>query len=210
MLERERAQRLAGGLKIDWVGFALIALTFGSLEFVLDRGQIDDWFHSTTIITFATIAACSFIFLVPWELTRDDPIVDLRLLLQRQFGMAFIVMFAVGAILFGSNQITPQLMQTNFPYTAMLSGLAMMPGGLAMLVMMPLVGQLIPRMEPKYWIAIGFSVIALAMWYSTSLVPDASFGYFATVRVFQTVGMPFLVHTDQFRRLYGAAGAKNQ
>ncbi len=192
VLERERAQRLAGGLKIDWVGFALIALTFGSLEFVLDRGQIDDWFHSTTIIIFATIAACSFIFLVPWELTRDDPIVDLRLLLQRQFGMAFIVMFAVGAILFGSNQITPQLMQTNFPYTAMLSGLAMMPGGLAMLVMMPLVGQLIPRMEPKYWIAIGFSVIALAMWYSTSLVPDASFGYFATVRVFQTVGMPFL------------------
>jgi len=192
VLERERAQRLAGGLKIDWVGFALIAMTFGSLEFVLDRGQIDDWFHSTTIITFATIAACSFIFLVPWELTRDEPIVDLRLLLQRQFGMAFIVMFAVGAILFGSNQITPQLMQTNFPYTAMLSGLAMMPGGLAMLVMMPIVGQLIPRMEPKYWIAIGFSIIALAMWHSTSLVPDASFAYFATVRVFQTVGMPFM------------------
>ena len=59
--------------------------------------------------------------------------------------MAFIVMFAVGAILFGSNQITPQLMQTNFPYTAMLSGLAMMPGGLAMLLMMPIIGQLIPQ-----------------------------------------------------------------
>jgi DHA2 family multidrug resistance protein len=67
-----------------------------------------------------------------------------------------------------------------------------MPGGLAMLVMMPIVGQLIPRMEPKYWIAIGFSIIALAMWYSTTLVPDASFAYFATVRVFQTVGMPFM------------------
>ena len=192
VLERERAQRLAGGLKIDWVGFALIALTFGSLEFVLDRGQIDDWFHSTMIIIFATIAGCSFLFLVPWELTRDDPIVDLRLLLRRQFGMAFIVMFAVGAILFGSNQITPQLMQTNFPYTAMLSGLAMMPGGIAMLLLMPIMGQLIPRMEPKYWIAIGFSIIAVAMWYSTSLVPDASFSYFATVRIFQTVGMPFL------------------
>ena len=57
---------------------------------------------------------------------------------------------------------------------------------------MPIIGQLIPRMEPKYWIAIGFSIIAVAMWYSTSLVPDASFSYFATVRVFQTVGMPFL------------------
>jgi MFS transporter, DHA2 family, multidrug resistance protein len=192
VLERERAQRLAGGLKVDWVGFALIALTFGSLEFVLDRGQIDDWFDSTLIVIFATIAACSFIFLVPWELTRDDPIVDLQLLLRRQFGMAFIVMFAVGVILFGTNQITPQLMQTNFPYTAMLSGLAMMPGGLAMLALMPLAGQLIPHMEPKYWLAIGLSIIALAMWYSTSLVPDASFSYFAMVRVFQTVGMPFM------------------
>jgi DHA2 family multidrug resistance protein len=98
----------------------------------------------------------------------------------------------VGAILFGSNQITPQLMQTNFPYTAMLSGLAMMPGGLAMLVMMPIVGQISGRAQPKYWIAIGFTIIALAMWYSTSLVPDASFSYFAMVRIFQTVGMPFL------------------
>ena len=56
VLERERRERLAGGLKIDWVGFALIALIFGSLEFVLDRGQIDDWFHSTIIVTFATIS----------------------------------------------------------------------------------------------------------------------------------------------------------
>jgi MFS transporter, DHA2 family, multidrug resistance protein len=192
VLEREREERLAGGLKIDWIGFALIALIFGSLEFVLDRGQIDDWFHSTTIVTFATISACSLIFFIPWELTRDDPVVDLRLLCQRQFGMAFIVMLAVGALLFGSNQITPQLMQTNFPYTAMLSGLAMMPGGLAMLIMMPLIGQIAGRAQPKYLIAIGFTIIALAMWYSTSLAPDASFSYFATVRIFQTIGMPFM------------------
>ena len=104
VLERERAERLAGGLKIDWVGFALIALTFGSLEFVLDRGQIEDWFHSTTIVIFATISACSFIFFIPWELTHDDPIVDIRLLCQRQFGLAFLVMLAVGAILYGSTR----------------------------------------------------------------------------------------------------------
>ena len=192
VLEREREARLAGGLKIDWVGFALVALMFGSLEFVLDRGQIEDWFHSTTIVVFATISLCSLIFFIPWELTQDDPIVDIRLLGRRQFGMAFIVMLAVGALLFGSNQITPQLMQTNFPYTAMLSGLAMMPGGLAMLVMMPIIGQIAGRVQPKYLIAIGFSIIAMAMWYSTSLVPDASFSYFAMVRVFQTVGMPFM------------------
>jgi DHA2 family multidrug resistance protein len=192
VLERERRERLAGGLKVDWIGFALIALTFGSLEIVLDRGQIDDWLSSATIVTFATIAACSFIFFIPWELTRDDPIVDIRLLFRRQFAMAFIVMLAVGALLFGSNQVTPQLMQTNFPYTAMLSGLAMMPGGLTMLLLMPIAGQIIPHMQPKYWLAIGLALIAVGMWVSTSLVPDASFTYFASVRVLQTLGMPFM------------------
>ena len=85
VLERERRERLADGFKIDWQGFVLIAMTFGSLEVVLDRGQIEDWFHSTYIITFATIALCSFMFFIPWELTHSDPIVDIRLLCRRQF-----------------------------------------------------------------------------------------------------------------------------
>jgi MFS transporter, DHA2 family, multidrug resistance protein len=192
VLERERRERLAGGLKVDWIGFALIALTFGSLEIVLDRGQIEDWFHSNLIVTFATITVCAFIFFIPWELTHDDPVVDIRLLGRRQFAMSFLVMLAVGAILYGSNQITPQLVQTNFAYTAMLSGLAMMPGSLAMLIMMPVAGQIIGRVQPKYLMMIGLTIIALAMWYSTSLVPDASFTYFAMVRVLQTIGMPFM------------------
>ena len=139
-LERERRQRLAGGLRVDWIGFALIALSFGCLEWVLDRGQEDDWFKSDVIVTFATVAAASFIFFVVWELTEEDPIVDIRLLCRRQFGMSFLIMLTVGAILFGSTQIMPQLLQTNFSYTAELSGLAIMPGGLAMLVMMPIAG----------------------------------------------------------------------
>ena len=191
-LKRERRQMLAGGLRIDWMGFALIALTFGSLEFVLDRGQEDDWFKSYTIIAFSLIAAASFVFFLLWELTERDPIVDLRLLGRRQFGIAFLIMMTVGAILFGSNQILPQLLQTSFPYTAELSGLAVMPGGLAMLLLMPVAGQVTGLMQPKYWIAIGLGGVALAMWYSTSLTPDATFWYFAKVRIFQVIGLPFL------------------
>jgi len=82
--------------------------------------------------------------------------------------MSFLIMLAVGAILFGSTQIMPQLLQTNFPYTAELSCLAIMPGGLAMLVMMPVAGQVTGLMQPKYWIALGLGTIALAMWYSTA------------------------------------------
>ena len=192
MLERERRERLSGGLRIDWIGFALIAVTLGALEVVLDRGQIDDWFKSNLIIAFTLMSAAAFIFFILWELTQDDPIVDIRLLFHRQFGMAFFIMLMIGAILFGSNQIMPQLLQTSFPYTAKLSGLAMMPGGLAMLVMMPIAGMVIGLMQPKYRIAIGLSAIALSMWYSTNLVPDASFDYFAMIRIFQMIGLPFL------------------
>ena len=86
----------------------------------------------------------------------------------------------------------PQLLQTTFPYTATLSGLAMMPGGLAMLVVMPLAGQVTGRFQPKYLMMIGLIGIVLSMWYSTTLTPDASFDYFAWVRVYQMVGLPFL------------------
>jgi DHA2 family multidrug resistance protein len=191
-LQRERQERLAGGLKVDWIGFALIALTLGCLEVVLDRGQIDDWFKSTTIVTFSTLAAISCLLFIPWELSQEDPIMDIRLLFQRQFGMSFVVMLTIGAILFGSNQIMPQLLQTTFPYTAMLSGLAMMPGGFAMLVMMPVVGQISGRVQPKYLIALGLFGIVLSMWHSTSLTPDASFDYFAWLRIYQVIGLPFL------------------
>jgi len=192
VLEREREERLAGGLKVDWIGFFLIAMTVGCLEVVLDRGQLDDWFHSGTIVTFSLLAAVSFLAFIPWELNQDEPIVELRLLFHRQFGMAFFVMLMIGAILFSSNQIMPQLLQTTFPYTAMLSGLAMMPGGFAMLIIMPIAGQVTGHFQAKYLMVLGLSGIALSMWYSTSLTPDASFDYFAWVRVYQTVGLPFL------------------
>jgi DHA2 family multidrug resistance protein len=192
VLERERRERLAGGLKVDWIGFLLIALTLGCLEVVLDRGQIDDWFKSTTIIGFALAAALSFLLFLPWELKQTEPIIEIRLLFHRQFGMSFFVMLMIGAILFGSNQIVPQLLQTTFPYTAMLSGLAMMPGGVAMLLLMPIAGQVTGRFQPKYLIVLGLTGIALSMWYSTSLTPDASFDYFAWMRVYQMVGLPFL------------------
>jgi DHA2 family multidrug resistance protein len=192
VLERERHERLANGLQVDWIGFLLIAVTLGCLEVVLDRGQIDDWFKSTTIIVFSAVAALSFLVFIPWELKQEEPIVELRLLFHRQFGMSFFVMLMIGAILFGSNQIMPQLLQTTFPYTATLSGLAMMPGGIAMLVLMPVAGQVTGRFQPKYLIALGLTGIALSMWYSTSLFPDADFDYFAWIRVYQMIGLPFL------------------
>ena len=192
VLERERAERLEGGLKIDWVGFLLVALWLGCLEIVLDKGQREDWFASSFIVTFSAISFLSFLLFVPWELSRKDPIVDIRLFGYRQFATSCLMMMAVGAILFGSTQLLPQMLQENYQYTATLSGLVLMPGGLAMLFMMPAVGAVAGHVSPKYLIPCGMAVVAVAMWHLTSLSGDADFGFFAWGRVYQTIGLPFL------------------
>jgi DHA2 family multidrug resistance protein len=191
-LQEERRERLRHGLKVDVVGFVLVALWLGCLEIVLDEGQLKDWFASDFILIFALISFLSFLVFIPWELRRKDPVVDVRLVFGRQFGTSFAVMMAVGAVLFGSTQILPQLLQTGFDYTAYLAGLSMMPGGIAMLVMMPLAGAITNWVQPKYLIALGMAVIAVAMWHMTSLPADATFGFFAWARVYQMIGLPFL------------------
>jgi len=192
ILERERRERLSGGLKVDWIGFVLVALALGCLEMVLDNGERKDWFASNFIVTFAFISFVSFLLLVPWELSRKEPIVDIRLFGGRQFAASCVIMLAVGAILFSSTQLLPQLVQTVFRYTAMLSGLVLMPGGLAMLLVMPLVGMLSTYVPPKYLISLGLVIVALAMWHSTLLAPNVNFSFFAWARVYQTIGLPFL------------------
>jgi DHA2 family multidrug resistance protein len=191
-IEEERRELWRKGLKIDYVGFILVALWLGCLEIVLDEGQLKDWFASNFIIAFTVVSAVSLIILIPWELRRDDPVLDVRLVFGRQFGTSFVIMMAVGAVLFASTQILPQLLQQAFGYSAYLSGLSMMPGGIAMLVMMPLAGQITNHIQPKYLIALGLAAISVAMWHMTSLVPDANFHFFEFARVFQMVGLPFL------------------
>jgi MFS transporter, DHA2 family, multidrug resistance protein len=73
LLERERKERIARGLEVDWIGFILVALFLGCLEIVLDKGQEDDWFSSNFILFFATVSSVSFVLFVPWELTRKEP-----------------------------------------------------------------------------------------------------------------------------------------
>jgi MFS transporter, DHA2 family, multidrug resistance protein len=191
-LERERRERFGRGLHIDWVGFVLVALWLGCMEVVLDKGQREDWFQSSFINVFAVISALSFIAFVPWELTRKEPIVDVRLVMRRQFGMSFLVMLAIGATLFSTIQLLPQLLQTDYGYTAALSGLALMPGGVVMLFLMPIAGRLTNLIQPKYLIATGMLVTAAGLFYMTSLSPAADFSFFAWARSYQMLGLPFL------------------
>lgn len=190
--EEEREQLLNKGLRVDYIGFALVAIGLGSLEFVLDEGQRNDWFGSNMILCFALLAAFCLLALIPWELSRDDPIVDIRLLGKRQFGSCFLVMLGTFAVLIATTQLLPQLLQTELGYTAMLAGLALSPGGVATMMLMPVVGRLVGIVQPKYLIMFGAAVAGLSMWHLTGLTGDVSYGYAALSRVYLAIGLPFL------------------
>jgi DHA2 family multidrug resistance protein len=190
--EEERRALLRRGLRVDYVGFVLIAIGLGSLEYVLDEGQRNDWFGSSLITAFAIAAAFSLLAFIVWELLQDDPIVDIRLLGQRQFGACFLVMLGTGAIVIATTQILPQLLQAELNYTAYLAGLVLSPGGLVTMVMMPITGWLIGSVQPKYLLMAGSAIAALSMWHLTGLTGDISYGYAAMSRIYLAVGLPLL------------------
>ena len=190
--EEERQRLLSKGLRVDYIGFALVAIGLGSLEFVLDQGQRNDWFGSNMILGFALAAGFCLVALVIWELTVEDPIIDIRLLGQRQFGACFLAMLGTGAIVIATTQILPQFLQTEMGYTAMLAGLVLSPGGLVTMAMMPITGWLIGSVQPKYLIAMGAAIAALSMWHLTGITGDVNYGYAAMSRIYLAIGLPLL------------------
>ena len=123
---------------------------------------------------------------------REDPIVDISLLGRRQFGSCFLVMLGTGAVLISTTQLLPQLLQAELSYTAMLAGLALSPGGIVTMMLMPVAGRLVGIVQPKYLIVVGACIVALSMWHLTGLTGDISYGYAATARIFLAAGLPFL------------------
>ncbi|MVT68931.1 DHA2 family efflux MFS transporter permease subunit [Bradyrhizobium pachyrhizi] len=178
--------------RFDFIGFALVATFLGALEVVLDRGLEDDWFASPFIITFAAICAAAFVLMIPWEMTRRNPMIDLRMVATRQFGACFLVMLATGAILLATTQFLPQLVQQDFGYTATWAGLVLSPGGVVTMMMMFAVGRLAARVQPKYLIVAGALVIAASMYSMTNVYGDLGFWFMARSRMLIGVGLPLI------------------
>jgi DHA2 family multidrug resistance protein len=187
---RRRRLMEAGGF--DFVGFALVATFLGSLELMLDRALDDDWFASPFIVVVATICALSFVTMIPWELSRRNPTIDIRMVGGRQFAACFLVMLAAGAILMATTQYMPQLVQNEFGYTATWAGLALTPGGLVTMAMMFVVSALSTRVQPKYLIAAGSIVVALSMYQLTAVNGGLDFWFFARSRMLLGLGLPLI------------------
>jgi MFS transporter, DHA2 family, multidrug resistance protein len=191
-LKRDRAALLQHGLKVDLVGLVLVALFFGCLDLTLDRGQTEDWFASSFIVTTAVIALVSLILFIPWELTRDKPIVPVAMFARRNFAIASIFLMLTGMILFGTTLFIPQLLQVVMGYTATDAGLALTAGGVATVIAMAIVGFISGRTDARLLIGTGFAIQVLALLYMSHLNTDMTFGNAAMARLIQSSGLPFL------------------
>jgi MFS transporter, DHA2 family, multidrug resistance protein len=188
----EQRKRLQERGRFDLTGFVLVATFLGALEIVLDRGLEDDWFASSFITTVAVVCALAFVLMIPWEGSRRNPMIDLRMVATRQFGACFVVMLATGAILYATTQFLPNLVQADFGYTAMWAGLVLSPGGLVTMVMMFVIGRLSGKVQPKYLIMIGAVMTALSMYDLTNLYGNVGFWFFARSRMMLGVGLPLI------------------
>jgi DHA2 family multidrug resistance protein len=177
---------------IDFVGLGFVALGLGTLQVVLDKGQRDDWFESRFILWMTVIAISSLIFVIFWEWRNKDPIIDLHLFRERTFGISNMLMFMLGFALLGSTLLLPLFMQTMLGYTAERSGLALMPGGFAIMLLLPLVGFLLSRYQPRWLLVFGLVVLSASLFHMTNFDLQMDFRMTVTARLLQAVGMAFL------------------
>jgi len=183
----------AAGMRLDYIGIALLALGVGALQILLDKGQEDDWFGSRFILTLAIVSAVCLISLVVWEWFRKDPVVDVRLFKDFNFLSSNLMMFVLGILLFSSLVLMPQFLQTLLGYTAELAGLVLSGGAVVLLIALPIVGQLTTKVQGRYIIAFGWLCLAIAMYYSTRRIDLLiSFRSATWLRVAQVTGLGFL------------------
>jgi DHA2 family multidrug resistance protein len=195
-VKEQVAKSKKGGIKLDFFGFGLLGLTFGSLEFVLDKGQEDDWFSSHLITFFTVAAVIAFITMIWWEIKQlregHRPILNLTLFKRRNFAISFVLMFVLGFSLYGTTILIPQLVQTLLGYTAELAGLVLSPAGLMMMCMMPVVGFLVGRVDPRKLIGYGFVSLTVALVTMHTMDLSVSYGRLVFLRCFQASGLAFL------------------
>ena len=181
------------GIKIDYIGLALIVIGVACFQMVLDKGQEDDWFSSRLISTMFCIGVPTLVAFFMWEWYSENPIVDVRLLKNRNFGTAVFFSFILGMVLFGSTVLIPEFLQSSLGYTAERAGMALSPGGLVLMLMMPIAGRLTAtKIDPRLLVAIGFLGTAFSLNLMTVIYLQIDFRKIVLLRMFQVVFMPLI------------------
>jgi DHA2 family multidrug resistance protein len=149
--------------RVDYWGIGMLAVGIGALQFVLDKGQEDDWFASNTITTLAIVSGVTLIWLIIHELRTEDPVVDLRVFKERSYAVGVLLMTIMGFVLYGSLVLLPIMLQTLLGYPPMLAGIAMAPRGVGSFIFMPLTGLLTGKFDPRKLLALGFLIGGLTL-----------------------------------------------
>ncbi len=181
------------GIRIDYIGLALIVLGVACFQIVLDKGQEDDWFASALIRTMLSIGLPTLIGFFLWEWYHPDPIVDVRLLKNRNFGTAVFFSFTLGMVLFGSTVLIPEFLQTSLGYTAERAGMALSPAGFVLMLMMPIAGRITAtKVDPRLLICIGFLGTAITLHRLTIVNLQIDFRTIVVLRMTQVIFMPLI------------------
>jgi DHA2 family multidrug resistance protein len=156
--------RKARPAKVDAVGFALMALALATLQIIFDKGQELDWFASLWIRWLSAVCGVSALSFILWELHIEEPIVKLRVFLNRNFLVGTALVTLLGVVLYSAITLQPLFLQTLMGYTALLSGWALSPRGAGALLVMPLVGVLSSRVDTRWLVGFGFLLLAYSMY----------------------------------------------
>src|SRR6185437_13242053 len=179
--------------KIDYIGLSLIVIGVACFQLVLDKGQEEDWFGSPLITVFFSIGIPTLLAFFLWEWYHENPIVDVRLLKNRNFGTAVFFSFVLGIVLFGSTVLIPEFLQSSLGYTAERAGMALSPGGLVLMFMMPIAGRLTAsKADPRLLVAIGFLGTSFTLRLMTIIYLQIDFSTIVILRMVQVIFMPLI------------------
>ena len=163
--------------RIDGVGLALLIIGIGSLQVMLDRGKELDWFASNEIIILTIVAVVAISFLIVWELTDDNPIVDLSLFKSRNFTIGCLCISLAYMLYFGAIVLLPQLLQEVYGYTATWAGLASAPVGVIPVILSPIIGRFAHKLDMRRLVTFSFIMYAVCFyWRAWTFEPGMDFG----------------------------------
>lgn len=184
----ERTSRM----RVDWLGMGMLAWGLGALEFVLDKGQEDDWFGSRRIVIMLATAVVCLLGVLIRDLVIKNPIIDLKLFRFRNFAIANILGFFLGFVLNSSIILVPQYLQTMMDYSATQAGLVLSAGSAIYVVMMPFVGKMIPRVGARPLVIFGFTTVGISLIWTSRLNLQTDFWTVSSTRTLCMIGMACL------------------
>ena len=178
-------------LPIDTVGLALLVVSVASLQTMLDKGKELDWFNSPLVFGLGIVALIGFAFFIAWELTDKHPVVDLRLLLRRNFWTGTLSLSVAYSLFMGNLVLLPLWLQQFMGYTSTQAGMLMAPVGIFAIIFSPWVGKNVSRFDPRAFATFAFIVFALVLWMRSNFNTQADFGTIMIPTLIQGVALAF-------------------